>query len=717
MTGLIAVLACLAFCPQEEGLDDAKLRTLIELLGADFLEEREPARRALEKAGKAAEPRLVESLSHADHRVRRSCLELLTLLKSKAAMKRASELFNADEDPTVRDAAFRLLQSLGKDGEDALIAALSSPQFEYRKGAIQSLSEFKSQKCVGKIAELVDRETDKGVKDAAWKCLLSLGKAAEPHLVKFLGDADPMIRKDAVAGLRGSQDEPTIAAVAKLFEQEAEEAPLHQAYDFLQRAGSRAESAFLAGLKSPRQPTRLKSILGLKSIKSEKGLEPVADVFLGECPPDVRGACADYLKGQGLRAEGALIRGLENKDPVVRLASIQALGEIGSEKALEKVSRLFREEKGKDLHDKCFEFLKRLGIRAENDLLAALSDEDKEIRKQAVLALGEAQSERAIPRLIEFMSELDPGMKDASEVALASIGRRAIEEVGKAVAAGRLKKPVAEAIELQYTRGEVERLLEAQLGDDESTGFYEGQFKDLEGFGRDKAVPVLIRMLHDRAYVFRRIHRRERPDKYRMTMKELAVMALGELGGEGVLAALKAFHADEPQMRLMTKRVREETLVALHRQGEPQLLEEHLREARLGADRQLKSDVLEQKEEGCDQLFSLGLLYTRLKKYEEAGQIYQELIAAIEKYKLDRARETNIATTYYNLACLNSLRGDRAKGVEWLEKAVRAGFTDRAWIRKDRDLDAIREEPGYKKILADDGLFEKKADETPPGDK
>src|SRR6185436_62130 len=152
----------------------------------------------------------------------------------------------------------------------------------------------------------------------------------------------------------------------------------------------------------------------------------------------------------------ALIRGLENSEAAVRLASIQALGEIGSEKALEKVSRLFREEKNKDIHDKCFEFLKKLGIRAENDLLGALGDESKEIRRQAVLALGDSQSERAIPRLIEFMTELDPDMKDTAEAALAAIGRKAIDEVGKAVASGRLRKPVAERIELQFLRGEVE---------------------------------------------------------------------------------------------------------------------------------------------------------------------------------------------------------------------------------------------------------------------
>ena len=59
MTGLVAVLACLAFSAQDEALDDAKLKTLIEQLGADFLEEREPARKALEKAGKSAEPLLI----------------------------------------------------------------------------------------------------------------------------------------------------------------------------------------------------------------------------------------------------------------------------------------------------------------------------------------------------------------------------------------------------------------------------------------------------------------------------------------------------------------------------------------------------------------------------------------------------------------------------------------------------------------------------------
>ena len=74
-------------------------------------------------------------------------------------------------------------------------------------------------------------------------------------------------------------------------------------------------------------------------------------------------------------------------------------------------------------------------------------------------------------------------------------------------------------------------------------------------------------------------------------------------------------------------------------------------------------------------------------------------------------------TTLYNLACLNSLIGERAKAIDWLGQAVRAGYTDREWMKKDKDLDAIRGEEGYKKLISDDSLFEKKSDEPPPADK
>jgi len=715
--GLAAAFLCLALAVQDDPPDDSKIRSLIEQLGADFLEEREPARKALEKAGKAAEPRLIDGLSNPDHRIRRACLELLTPLKTTSALRRASDLFVQDDDAAVREAAFRLLLALRMEAEDAIIGALSSPNPEFRKGAVQALSELRSLKAVTRIAELVDRESDPEVKKSAWKCLLASGKPAEAHLRKYLRDPDPAVRRDALQSLNGSTEAETIAAVVALFAQETDEAPLEQAYLFLLSSPSSAEPAFLAGLQSPRQPTRLRSLQGLKATKNPKGLAPVGELFLGECPPDVRSAAADYLKSLGTAAEAVLLKALDSKENVVRLSAIQALGEIESEKALEPIAKLFREEKSPELHEHCFEFLRRLGIRAQTHLLAALGDEKRELRCQAVLALGEAKSEEAIPRLLEFMSELDPQLREASEEALALIGPKAIQQVQKAVAEGRVRKSAAEAIEASFVRIEVERVLESQLGDDEFSGFYEGQFKELETFGRDRSVPVLLRILSEPNYVFRRSDRHVQVEDFRNTMKELAVMALGELGGEGALPAIKAFAGEESLADPRKKRIREETLVALHRLGDRKPLDDYLREIRQQADALLRDDKAGAKELGVDNLFSLGLLLTRLRRLDEATQVYDELLAALERNKMEKTRLDSYKTTCYNLACLHSLKGAKAKAVEWLDKAVRAGFRDRGWIRKDRDLDNIRDEEGYRKILADDSLFEKKATDPGPGDR
>jgi tetratricopeptide (TPR) repeat protein len=170
---------------------------------------------------------------------------------------------------------------------------------------------------------------------------------------------------------------------------------------------------------------------------------------------------------------------------------------------------------------------------------------------------------------------------------------------------------------------------------------------------------------------------------------------------------LKKFARDDARKDL-SRRIREETLVALHRLGETKPIDDHLAESRLAADRLLKGDTTELKESGCDQLFTLGLLHTRLRKFEDAVRVYDELLAALDRPKMEDARLRNYPTTCYNLACIKSLQGQKAAAVDWLEKAVRSGFRDRGWIKADKDLDAIRNEDAYKKLIADETLFGEK---------
>lgn len=53
----------------------------------------------------------------------------------------------------------------------------------------------------------------------------------------------------------------------------------------------------------------------------------------------------------------------------------------------------------------------------------------------------------------------------------------------------------------------------------------------------------------------------------------------------------------------------------------------------------------------------------------------------------------------YNMACVRSLQKRIDEAVEWLQKAVDAGYDEFEWMEQDADLDNIREDEGYKDIL------------------
>jgi tetratricopeptide (TPR) repeat protein len=55
---------------------------------------------------------------------------------------------------------------------------------------------------------------------------------------------------------------------------------------------------------------------------------------------------------------------------------------------------------------------------------------------------------------------------------------------------------------------------------------------------------------------------------------------------------------------------------------------------------------------------------------------------------------------------------DADKAMEWLTEAVGAGFTDRAHMEKDADLDALRERADFRKLLA--ALLEVTEPQSPP---
>ena len=55
----------------------------------------------------------------------------------------------------------------------------------------------------------------------------------------------------------------------------------------------------------------------------------------------------------------------------------------------------------------------------------------------------------------------------------------------------------------------------------------------------------------------------------------------------------------------------------------------------------------------------------------------------------------------YNVACGYALAGDKSAALDWLEISVEGGYTDFEHMRDDPDLDSLRKERRYHRLLID----------------
>jgi tetratricopeptide (TPR) repeat protein len=84
----------------------------------------------------------------------------------------------------------------------------------------------------------------------------------------------------------------------------------------------------------------------------------------------------------------------------------------------------------------------------------------------------------------------------------------------------------------------------------------------------------------------------------------------------------------------------------------------------------------------------LNELY-RNKEYAEAADRGREVVEANPQYPLP----------FYNLACCEALAGRKEDAVQHLRRAIELSEQFRDYAKGDSDLDAIRDEPGYKELV------------------
>jgi len=112
-------------------------------------------------------------------------------------------------------------------------------------------------------------------------------------------------------------------------------------------------------------------------------------------------------------------------------------------------------------------------------------------------------------------------------------------------------------------------------------------------------------------------------------------------------------------------------------------------------------------------MINLALGYSANGRHAESLTLREETLK-LQKAKLG-ANHPDTGNNIYGIACTHAQMiakaEDRSKqadlAMDWLQQAVAAGYKDVAHMKKDTDLDPLREREDFKKLMAE---LEAKAD-------
>lgn len=331
------------------------------------------------------------------------------------------------------------------------------------------------------------------------------------------------------------------------------------------------------------------------------------------------------------------------------------------------------------------EALGHVGDSAVPRLLPLLDDQDGRVQRAAMTALGLIGSETSVRPLLKFMDAQDSEVRDLALKILEGVALQKPEAM-KAVAAA--SPELANKIEQLMDRAlvkDIEALFKRQTMPDGNSGFFTGQYTELKRLGPG-GVRVLTKMFSDPGFKWSD-DEGVNPGKFR----SMAGDALGEVGDQSVQQVLRDM--------VTSGDFRETAAAALHKLGDPgpaAEIEKEFRDQLDGANAQRGMEYFA--------WVKLSQHYAKTDQNDKALEAYDELI------KIQPA-----ATNHYNRACCLARLGRKEEGVAEFRRAVSMGFQSGEWAAFDKDLDNLRGEPEFQKIMTDDlGMPASGGTPTPP---
>ena len=391
--------------------------------------------------------------------VRSEVARALGIIKGDAVIEPLARALEDDGRATVRQsAAWGLGEVKGDPSIPPLVDALKKDkQGVVRQEAAIALGKIKGPKVVAPLVDALKSDKYETTRFQAAKALFEI-QAGDKGLVdivkKGLGNFDDgyevqSVQNQVIASLIKDGNEATTRFAVDALKSADDEwvrwALVHVLGAIHKKPGV---DAMLAELKHPSYVVRRRVAESLGGFKERRAVDPLIAVLENtDEMKSIRAAAATALGAlKDERASVSLLAALADENAEVRLKAAAALGNLKDSKAVTRLMEMLENPLEPDnVRAAAAAALGNIGDKtAESVLIRALDIRVGNISKNAIVALGKLESERAIPNLIAILEDKRV-ILDASTDALAKASARtkaatALGEIGGSRAAEAIGK-------------------------------------------------------------------------------------------------------------------------------------------------------------------------------------------------------------------------------------------------------------------------------------
>ncbi|MCB2181736.1 MAG: HEAT repeat domain-containing protein [Desulfobulbaceae bacterium] len=477
--------------------DDSSQEIFIDLIGDPFDEVRRVAKEIIrQRWTRTASPLLVDCLSSADIYKRNNAVELLMHFQDKSCEQSLISLFNT-VGAEQKKCIIKILSSFKTNsGNRLVVSALNDSDCHVRVVALKQIGKLKLKSGVEQLIEKLD-EREPQVKQLAIEALGNIGdnRATRP-LLGLLKDDDLMVRQAAVDSLIEIADVDVVSDLLSLLRSDDVNVRRCAVEVLRNMKDPRTSAALMQAIKDSDWWVRQIATDSLSSLKSGN----IVEGFIGltkDSDENIRRCAVEFfIQVPSEDAYDSLVELLHDPDWWVRdkaiiavsqlkkpeviplllsLADDQAvcrsippaLAEIGDDEAFRQLTGLLYTGR-KQLRLEALKVLvESKGQGCVDDLKKCLSDPEKEIRTQAILALkeltGQIFSEEAPDAASSSLiqTSVAPGMTLTEAIVVIDLCNSTdiISRYGNTFSLNLMKKlssivePIARKEKCQFTKG------------------------------------------------------------------------------------------------------------------------------------------------------------------------------------------------------------------------------------------------------------------------